>query len=71
MLADATDAVLRLLAAFLNVNRGEGAAEVPWPEPLPRPGDEPAEQPDPEARAAERRAAAAHIFERTLPPDRR
>ncbi|MGQ4514216.1 hypothetical protein ACRRNA_17960 [Streptomyces sp. DW26H14] len=71
MLADATDAVLRLLAAFLNVNRAENAPEVPWPDPLPRPGDDQAERPDPEARAAEQRAAAAHIFERTLPPDRR
>ncbi|MEL3944879.1 hypothetical protein [Streptomyces sp. LNU-CPARS28] len=55
-LADTVDLLARLDVAFRNVHRAENAPPVPWPDPVPRPGD-----PSPRqlARAREREAREA------------
>ncbi|MFF9894977.1 hypothetical protein [Streptomyces longispororuber] len=55
-LADTVDLLARLDVAFRNVHRGEKTAPVPWPDPLPRPGDKTPKQ---RAKARRRQERAA------------
>ncbi|ESU46500.1 hypothetical protein K7395_24700 [Streptomyces filamentosus] len=59
--ADDVDLLGRLVTAFLNVNRAENSPEMPYPEPVWRPGDPVPE--DPATAAEEKRLAARRAFE--------
>ncbi|RLL68133.1 hypothetical protein [Streptomyces sp. Z26] len=54
--ADTLDVLGRLFVATYNANRAESAPELPWPDPVPRPGDPTPKQ---KAKAAKREKRAA------------
>lgn len=63
-LADTRDLLDLLLTAFLNVNRDEKTAPMPWPKPSWRPGDPVpgADEGDAEEKKAKAKAAYEHIL---------